>query len=287
MAALTVLALRGNQLSGPVPGALGRLTNLVDLSLPDNALSGSIPTELGNLTNLWSLELGNNRLTGPIPSELGGMTGLGYLYLNGNRLSGSIPSGLGRLTGLVGMSLWNNELEGEIPSDFADLTALQFLWLAGTLVNCDPLTYDPPNQRLRDFLDQLGADFICRQHPPKAPSGRLVLTEYNTALGVSWETPDSGDLAITGFEVQWVRKGDPWEEALQAKETYLGGSRQVGGSARSYIIRGLGGDDPPVNIEYAVRVRAINALGNGYWSAAAHGTARLDAPPPPGSGGGG
>ena len=64
---------------GPLPAALGDLTNLELLWLWNNQLTGPIPAELGDLTNLSELDLGGNgssRLTGPIPAALGDLTNL-------------------------------------------------------------------------------------------------------------------------------------------------------------------------------------------------------------------
>ena len=49
---VTALNLSSNSLYGPIPAALGRLSNLNHLNLADNGLTGEIPTELGNLSNL-------------------------------------------------------------------------------------------------------------------------------------------------------------------------------------------------------------------------------------------
>ena len=55
---VTVLDLSENQLTGPIPAALGDLTNLERLDLSDNELTGPIPAELGGLSNLEWLALG-------------------------------------------------------------------------------------------------------------------------------------------------------------------------------------------------------------------------------------
>ena len=64
------LDLDGKQLSGPIPSALGNLTNLERLSLWGNQLNGPIPSELANLDNLRALSLGNNQFSGCVPVKL-------------------------------------------------------------------------------------------------------------------------------------------------------------------------------------------------------------------------
>ena len=114
------LHLSHNQLSGPIPSALGNLTNLERLSLWGNQLSGPIPSELGNLANLEFLSLRDNQLSGPIPSELGNLANLQALSLDSNQLSGSIPSELANLDNLRALSLGNNQFSGCVPVKLFD-----------------------------------------------------------------------------------------------------------------------------------------------------------------------
>ena len=139
---VTRLTLPGNQLSGAIPPALGRLTQLQSLDLAQrwdstsqkrisNQLSGAIPPELAWLTQLQWLSLGGNQLSGAIPPELAGLTQLQRLSLGGNQLSGAIPPELAWLTQLQWLSLGGNQLSGAIPPELAGLTQLQWLFLWG------------------------------------------------------------------------------------------------------------------------------------------------------------
>ena len=118
-----------NALTGPIPAALGRLSNLSSLNLGGNELTGPIPAELGNLANLRSLNLGGNELTGPIPAELGNLANLRSLNLGGNELTGPIPAELGNLANLGWLSLGRNELTGPIPAELGNLASLRSLYL--------------------------------------------------------------------------------------------------------------------------------------------------------------
>ena len=139
---VTRLTLPGNQLSGAIPPALGRLTQLQSLDLAQrwdstsqkrisNQLSGAIPPELGGLTQLQELSLWGNQLSGAIPPKLAGLTQLQSLYLGDNQLSGAIPPELAWLTQLQWLSLGGNQLSGAIPPELAGLTQLQRLSLGG------------------------------------------------------------------------------------------------------------------------------------------------------------
>ncbi|CAM9778659.1 unnamed protein product, partial [Ectocarpus sp. 8 AP-2014] len=57
------LILRNKNLNGPIPEALGTLTELTHLSLRGNHLTGSIPEGLGALSKLARLILSSNQLT--------------------------------------------------------------------------------------------------------------------------------------------------------------------------------------------------------------------------------
>ena len=57
---VTALSLQSHRLTGPIPAALGDLTNLESLNLGFNPLTGPIPATLGDLTNLEWLNLGFN-----------------------------------------------------------------------------------------------------------------------------------------------------------------------------------------------------------------------------------
>ena len=124
------LELHWNRLSGPIPPELGGSTSLLFLNLFDNELSGPIPPELGQLTNLRVLQLDRNQLTGPIPPELGQLTALSaMLGLGDNQLTGPIPPELGRLTNLERLQLQENQLSGPIPPELGQLANLTSLIL--------------------------------------------------------------------------------------------------------------------------------------------------------------
>ena len=126
---VTDLELEGVGLTGVMPTALGRISELKTLDLMDNELRGPIPSELGNLTSLEKLYLSNNKLSGSIPSALGNLSKLDGLLLGGNELRGTIPSTLGSLGNLEGLILDDNELSGGIPPEFGNLKNLETLIL--------------------------------------------------------------------------------------------------------------------------------------------------------------
>ena len=128
---VTALNLSSNSLYGPIPAALGDLTNLESLWLEGNQLTGPIPAALGDLANLSELWLRGNELTGPIPAALGDLSNLEFLDLSVNELTGPIPAALGDIANLEFLGLWSNELTGPIPAALGDLSNLSELDLSG------------------------------------------------------------------------------------------------------------------------------------------------------------
>ena len=70
---VTGLRLGAQDLTGPLPAALGQLIHLTALDLRGNALTGAVPTELAALTRLTALHLAGTRLTGCLPAALAGV----------------------------------------------------------------------------------------------------------------------------------------------------------------------------------------------------------------------
>ena len=126
---LEILSLNMQELRGPIPAALGSLSNLTRLYLGNNELSGAIPPELGNLFKLETLYLNGNQLSGPIPPALGSLSNLTRLYLGNNYLSGTIPPELGNLSKLTELWLYRNALSGTIPPELGNLSKLEYLRL--------------------------------------------------------------------------------------------------------------------------------------------------------------
>ena len=126
-----------NNLRGPIPTEIGKLSRLTYLNLGYNLLTGQIPPEIGNLANLEYLSLHQNNLVGEIPTEIGNLTQLRTLRLGTsnfeatNQLTGSIPKELGNLTNLTSLNLRYNDLTGVIPSEFGQLVNLESLNLEG------------------------------------------------------------------------------------------------------------------------------------------------------------
>ena len=133
------------QITGPIPEAIGNLSELEELQLFGNKLQGIIPESLGKLSKLKLLSLGeytggNNFKAGPIPSCIQNLHQLEALFLSSCNLTGTVPEWLSTLTELRQVDLQNNHLGGLVShSTFAGLSNLLYLNLKDNRKLCGPL----------------------------------------------------------------------------------------------------------------------------------------------------
>ncbi len=195
---VTQLSLGSNNLSGPLPDAIGNLTEMDRLFLDNNNITGPLPTTIGALTKLtyfqfWNTQISgtipveitqlkslrniymsNSMLEGPIPAGLDSLVNLEVLSFGGNNLSGPIPAELGNLPNLNSLYLEENQLSGPIPPELGNLSQLNTLWLqdnqlSGTIPN--ELYFLPKLDHLRLQNNLLKGDI---------PADIVNLTSLNT-----------------------------------------------------------------------------------------------------------
>ncbi len=316
LANLVLLSLYENQLSGEIPAELGNLTSLTSLVIHSNQLSGEIPAELGSLANLVSLGLGGNYLTGPIPAELGNLANLEWLALGANQLTGEIPAWLGGLTNLRVLGLNFNQLSGEIPAELGNLANLERLWVSdnqlsgeipaelGNLANLERLRLSD-NQLTGEIPAELGGltnladlelsgnqltgcipaglrgvadnDFTLLDLPfcpggVQSPTINAV-TAGARSLTVSWSAPSGDASGITAYDLRYIRTDA--DETADANWTVEEDVWTTGSGSLQYTLTGLTG-----GTQYDVQVGAVNAAGDGPWSAT---VAAATAPVAPGA----
>jgi Leucine-rich repeat (LRR) protein len=126
---VTALDLNINNLTGPIPSAIGNLSALTSLNLNNNSLTGPIPPSIGNLTNLTSLSLNSCSLTGSLPAGIGNLTQLNSFVAEVNQLTGSLPSSIENLKSLTYLSFFGNQLSGSLES-LCELDQISYLNLA-------------------------------------------------------------------------------------------------------------------------------------------------------------
>ncbi|WCJ43325.1 Leucine-rich repeat transmembrane protein kinase [Euphorbia peplus] len=132
---VTIIRLKGFNLTGEIPPEFGNLSHLIELDLTRNYLNGTIPTRLAQLPNLRILSLLGNRLNGLIPSEISNISTLEELVLNSNLLGGPLPKELGNLRNLKRLLLSANNFTGTIPNAFGNLRNLTEFRIDGSTLS--------------------------------------------------------------------------------------------------------------------------------------------------------
>ncbi|XP_062012878.1 probable leucine-rich repeat receptor-like serine/threonine-protein kinase At3g14840 isoform X2 [Rosa rugosa] len=121
---LEYMSLGVNNLSGPIPAFLGKITTLTNLILETNMFSGTVPPELGNLVNLQRLIISANNLTGVLPANLTNLNKLTELGISSNNFTGRIPDFFRSWSQLIKLEIQASGLEGPIPSSISVLSNL-------------------------------------------------------------------------------------------------------------------------------------------------------------------
>ncbi|XP_002984595.2 LRR receptor-like serine/threonine-protein kinase GSO2 [Selaginella moellendorffii] len=122
-----LIDLSFNSITGTIPAALGRNSNLTNLFLQSNKLQGKLPDSFGKtLPRLTYSDFSSNFLTG-VPADLSNL-GKGVLYslgLEHNNLSFQALEGLTTLSQVSFLTLDHSHLTGAIPSWFSKIRMIQ------------------------------------------------------------------------------------------------------------------------------------------------------------------
>ncbi len=262
LADLESLVLDNNRLTGPIPPELGRLANLTELELWGNELTGLIPPELARLANLRRLHLNSNNLTGSIPQELGSLANLRRLHLDNNRMTGPIPPELGALANLEYLHLHSNELTGGIPAELGRLANLTRLHLGsnnltgpippelGALTSLEILVLD--NNRLTGPIPPEFLSLTNLSHLDLNPNDGLCL--LGTTDFVSWREE------IGGSEDKLAFCNDFERAVLEMLYEVAGGSGWT--NSGGWLDDGALGEWYGVRVDDLGRVTALDLSGN-------------------------
>lgn len=127
---ITRLIFKSQQLTGSLSPAIGRLSELKELSLSGNNLVDQIPAEIVDCRKLEVLNLGNNKFSGQIPANLSSLIRLRVLDISSNKLSGNL-SFLKYFPNLEKLSIANNLFAGKIPASIRSFRNLRFFNFTG------------------------------------------------------------------------------------------------------------------------------------------------------------
>lgn len=123
---VTRVVFKSYGLKGTLSPAIGRLSELKELSLQNNKLFDRIPTEIVDSRKLEILNLQNNQFSGKVPPELSSLVRLRILDLGSNELSGNLNF-LKYFPNLEKLSLADNMFTGRIPQSLKSFRNLRLL----------------------------------------------------------------------------------------------------------------------------------------------------------------
>jgi hypothetical protein len=145
---VTKLVFKSKQLKGTLSSAIGKLTELKELSLSNNKLVDRIPLSIVDCRKLEILNLANNLFSGEVPSELPSLIRLRFLDISGNKLSGNLNF-LRYFPNLETLSVADNHFTGRVPASVRSFRNLRQFNFSGNRF----LEGVPVNQKILEYQD--------------------------------------------------------------------------------------------------------------------------------------
>ncbi|XP_059300013.1 leucine-rich repeat receptor-like serine/threonine/tyrosine-protein kinase SOBIR1 [Lycium ferocissimum] len=180
---VTRIVFRSNGLNGILSPAIGKLSELRELSLPNNQLFDQIPVQILDCRKLEILELQNNLFSGKVPSELSSLIRLRIVDFSSNEFSGNLNF-LKYFPNLEKLSLADNMFTGKIPPSLKSFRNLLFLNISGNSFLEGPVP-------VMSQVEHLSADLNRNNIVPK----RYILAENSTRPNqISAMAPSSSNL---------------------------------------------------------------------------------------------
>lgn len=162
---VTRVVFKSYGLKGTLSPAIGRLSELKELSLQNNELFDRIPTQIVDSRKLEILNLQNNQFSGKVPSKLSSLVFLRILDLGSNELAGNLNF-LKYFPNLEKLSLADNMFTGKVPQSLKSFRNLRLLNISGNSFLEGPMPV--VNQ-----VEHLSADLSRKDYVPK----RYILAE--------------------------------------------------------------------------------------------------------------
>ncbi|KAJ0680280.1 putative transferase, protein kinase RLK-Pelle-LRR-XI-2 family [Helianthus annuus] len=113
---VTRIVFKHRRLSGSISPAIGKLSELKELSLPNNHLVNQIPVQITNCRKLEVLNLKSNRFSGKVPTGLSSLAHLRILDLSSNKFTGKVPASLRSFRNLRFFNISNNSFLDKLES---------------------------------------------------------------------------------------------------------------------------------------------------------------------------
>ncbi|XP_038879194.1 leucine-rich repeat receptor-like serine/threonine/tyrosine-protein kinase SOBIR1 [Benincasa hispida] len=127
---ITRLIFNSKGLTGSLSPAIGRLTELKELTISNNHLVDRVPSEIVDCRKLEILDLQNNKLSGKVPSGLSSLIRLRVIDLSSNKFTGNLYF-LKHFPNLESLSIANNYFTGKIPASIRSFRNLRVFNFSG------------------------------------------------------------------------------------------------------------------------------------------------------------
>lgn len=127
---VTRIIFDSQKLEGFISPAIGKLSELKELSLPNNRLIDQVPAQIVKCKKLEILNLHNNQFSGEVPSGISSLSRLRILDLCFNEFSGELDF-LKHFPDMEQLDLCNNMFSGEVPTSLRSFTNLRSFNISG------------------------------------------------------------------------------------------------------------------------------------------------------------
>ncbi|CAA2974094.1 leucine-rich repeat receptor-like serine threonine tyrosine- kinase SOBIR1 [Olea europaea subsp. europaea] len=135
---VTRLVFESQNLNGRISPAMGKLSELKELSLQNNKLSGKIPTEIFHCQKLEILIIAKNQFSGEVPEGLSSLIRLRVLDISSNKFSGNLKF-LKHFPNLEKLGLADNMFAGKVPLSLRSFRNLRSINISGNTLLEGPL----------------------------------------------------------------------------------------------------------------------------------------------------
>ncbi|XAR50265.1 Non-specific serine/threonine protein kinase [Bertholletia excelsa] len=135
---VTRLVFGSRRLAGSLSPAIGRLSELRELSLPNNRLVDQIPSQIADCRKLEILDIRKNQFSGEFPPEISSLTRLRVLDLASNKFSGNLNF-LKYFPNMEKLSLADNMFSGKVPASLRSFRNLRFFNISGNSLLDGPI----------------------------------------------------------------------------------------------------------------------------------------------------
>lgn len=127
---VTRIIFDSQKLEGFLSPAIGKLSELKELSLPNNRLIDQVPAQIVKCKKLEILNLHNNQFSGEVPSGISSLSRLRILDLCFNEFSGELDF-LKHFPDMEQLDLCNNMFSGEVPTSLRSFKNLRSFNISG------------------------------------------------------------------------------------------------------------------------------------------------------------